>query len=132
MRIIKEFRFEASHQLPPEKEDIYGVCSRLHGHSYRIRVAVQGKMNEDSWIMNLRELSNIVKAEIIDICDHQFLNEIYPEDITTAENLGLIWARKVQAVLVNKHPGINLHTLEVWETAKCGAIIELSDIQSEE
>lgn len=130
MKIMKEFQFEAAHQLPAEKECTYGICSRLHGHSYQIRVCIQGVINSDGWIMDFKELSQIVKQHVIDVCDHQFLNEIYPGEITTAENLGMIWARKIRDVLLSGYSGITLHSLEVWETAKCCAIVEESDIAS--
>ena len=129
MHISKEFNFEAAHQLPPDKECTYGICSRLHGHSYRIRVAVQGLMNADKWIIDFKKLSDIVRREVIDVVDHQFLNEIYPGEVTTAENLGLIWAKKIQQALEQQHPGVDVHSLEVWETQKCCAVIEAQDIK---
>lgn len=132
MRILKEFTFEAAHQLPADKECTYGVCSRLHGHSYNIRVAVQGVMNADKWIMDFKELSAVVKRLIVDVCDHRFLNDLYPNEVTTAENLGLIWSKQLHNELATSYPGVDFHSMEVWETAKCCAVIEASDIANEQ
>ena len=40
MEIFKEFTFEAAHDLPNTPEG--HKCRRLHGHSFRIRLAVEG------------------------------------------------------------------------------------------
>lgn len=91
-KIEKEFRFEAAHQLPNHK----GKCSNLHGHSYRLKVMVKGVIQEcnpenplssDGMVMDFYDLSNIVKSRIIEVCDHKFLNEVFPGMVTTAENL---------------------------------------------
>lgn len=44
MKIGREFRFEASHRLGDHPE--YGKCRSLHGHSYRLVIVVEGKVNE--------------------------------------------------------------------------------------
>ena len=42
MRIYKDFRFEAAHYLPG---DTASVNSRIHGHSFRARVTIDGRIN---------------------------------------------------------------------------------------
>ncbi|HEY3256645.1 MAG TPA: 6-carboxytetrahydropterin synthase, partial [Polyangiaceae bacterium] len=40
VRLIKELRFEAAHRLPRVPEG--HKCARLHGHSFKIELAVEG------------------------------------------------------------------------------------------
>ena len=91
IRITKEFRFEMAHALLGYD----GLCSNIHGHSYRLSVTLKGKVIDDDsnpkngMVMDFGELKNIVKKEIIDIFDHSLvLNETTPgRDNITAHPL---------------------------------------------
>src|SRR3990167_725882 len=130
MRISKEFRFEAAHQLPADKECTYGVCERLHGHSYRIVIEVEGAVNQFGWILNFKDVGAIVNSIIIEPCDHRFLNDLFPNMPTTAENMALIWGARIHRQLKEKFLGCKLSKIEVWETAKCAAIANTEDVES--
>lgn len=68
--ISKEFRFEASHILPQHP----GKCSRLHGHSWVLRVEVSGPINPlTGFVIDYTDLKDLVQLGIIDIVDHQHL-----------------------------------------------------------
>lgn len=43
-RIGKSFTFEAAHRL----QNHNGKCFNLHGHSYRVEIAITGEIQEDS------------------------------------------------------------------------------------
>jgi len=49
MKIFKEFVFEAAHKLPLVSKE--HKCSNLHGHSFRVRIYVDGPINEMGWVM---------------------------------------------------------------------------------
>ena len=69
MELMKEFRFEASHILPKHP----GKCSRLHGHSWVLRVFVDGEINhETGFVKDYAEISEIVKP-LVDNLDHKHL-----------------------------------------------------------
>ena len=51
MQIRKQFAFEAAHVLPYHT----GKCSRLHGHSYRLEVALEGGLHTSGDIRRLAE-----------------------------------------------------------------------------
>ena len=45
MKITQAFRFEAAHRLPRVKET--HPCHRLHGHSYRVELQLEGAVDPD-------------------------------------------------------------------------------------
>ena len=45
MKITQAFRFEAAHRLPRVKET--HPCYRLHGHSYRVELRLEGTVDAD-------------------------------------------------------------------------------------
>ena len=92
MEIFKEFRFEAAHRLP--NVPLGHKCSRLHGHSFLVRIYVTGTPAADSgWIMDFGEIGCAFKP-ILDQLDHHYLNDIEGLDNPTSENLARwIWLR---------------------------------------
>jgi 6-pyruvoyltetrahydropterin/6-carboxytetrahydropterin synthase len=92
MEIYKEFTLEAAHRLPNVPAG--HKCARLHGHSFRVTVAVTGPLGESSgWVMDFADLSAAVRP-LIDALDHRYLNEIDGLENPTSENLARwIWRR---------------------------------------
>ena len=97
--IVRKEHFNAAHKLynPKWNNDknmsVFGICSNenWHGHNYEIEVTVKGKINPESgMLVNLKDLSKIMKEEIIDKVDHKNLNLDVPfleGIITTTENV---------------------------------------------
>ena len=90
MEIYKEFGFESAHRLPNVPAD--HKCSRLHGHSYRVSVHVEGPARRrPGWVCDFAEISEActpVRAEL----DHRYLNEIRGLENPTSEVLARwIW-----------------------------------------
>ena len=116
MEIFKEFTFEAAHRLPnvPEKHK----CHRLHGHSFRVRIYVEGNLDPKlGWIMDFADIKKAVKP-VIDQLDHYYLNEIDGLENPTSEVLAKwIWARLEPAL-----PAIS--RVEVGETCTSGCVYE--------
>ena len=119
MQIRKQFAFEAAHVLPHHD----GKCSRLHGHSYRIDVGVEGPLQSDGpatgMIVDFDQLSRIVRANVIEALDHRYLNDII-ENPTSENIIVWIWRRLDPHV-----PG--LAELTLWETATACAILRRGD-----
>ena len=81
--VTKDFNFEAAHSLPhlpPEHK-----CSRLHGHSYRFRVEVDGYLDHRGFVIDYAEIAGAVRP-IVQQLDHRNLDELF-DFHTTAENL---------------------------------------------
>lgn len=92
MEIFKIFTLEAAHLLPNVPDG--HKCARLHGHSFRIELHVEGALGERSgWVMDFSELK-LAFQPLYDQLDHHYLNEIEGLDNPTSERLAVwIWDR---------------------------------------
>ncbi len=112
MEIFKEFTFEAAHRLPnlpPEHK-----CSRLHGHSFRVRVFVEGPVDERTgWVMDFGDIKALCKP-VIDELDHRYLNEIPGLENPTSERIALWLWNRIRPRLPR------LSAIEVRETCTAG------------
>lgn len=92
IELRKEFCFEAAHRLP-------GVpathkCARLHGHSFRVEVVLDGPVDPSSgWLVDFAQVDDAF-APLLDQLDHHCLNDIEGLANPTSEVLALwIWDR---------------------------------------
>jgi 6-pyruvoyltetrahydropterin/6-carboxytetrahydropterin synthase len=122
--LTRKAEFSASHYYynpeftPEENQRIFGKCSNPngHGHNYTLEVTVKGQVDPRSgFVVDLKELKDIMNHEVIDALDHRFLNKEVPEfskAIPTTENLAIsIWDR-----LKPKLNVAELHRVRVYET----------------
>ncbi len=119
MVIKKSFTFEAAHVLPHHP----GKCGRLHGHSYRLEVALAGPLQTAGpaagMVEDFEVVSRVVKAAVVSELDHRSLNEIVANP--TAELiLAWIWSR-----LAPELPTLN--ELVLWETPTACAVMRKDD-----
>jgi len=100
MRIYKEFLFEAAHFLPSAPPG--SPNARLHGHSFRARVSIEGAPAADTgYIFHFDELAKAM-AEAHYALDHRFLNEVEGLEAPTLERIAIwLWNR-----LQNRVPGL--------------------------
>ena len=56
MFVLKEFEFDAAHYLP----EYNGKCERLHGHTYKLVVKVEGTPDKEGMVIDFIRLKNIV------------------------------------------------------------------------
>lgn len=84
-RLERDYRFEAAHFLP--KVPAGHKCGKLHGHSYLIRVTIEGPIDpETGWLMDFAELDAVVRP-LIERLDHHTLNEVGGLENPTSELL---------------------------------------------
>lgn len=121
MEIFKEFTIEAAHKLPNVPAE--HKCGRLHGHSFRIQVHVEGPLDQRlGWIVDFADIKAAFRP-IEDRIDHRYLNEIEGLENPTSENIARwIW-RQLRPALPC------LSKLVVQETCTSGCIYcgELED-----
>ena len=110
MKTFKEFSFEAAHLLPDVPAD--HKCARLHGHSFTVKISVEGHVEEKSgWVMDFADISSAFKP-IRKELDHYYLNEIEGLENPTSEVMvEWIWKR-----LAPELPG--LCKLVLWENKR--------------
>ena len=92
MEIFREFTFEAAHRLPNVPDG--HKCGRLHGHSYRVGVHVEGRIGGTTgWVRDFSELSGAMKPLLAQL-DHYYLNDVEGLENPTSEVLAQwIWER---------------------------------------
>ena len=100
-----------------------GKCSRLHGHSYRLDVALEGDLQTDGPAAGMIEdfafVTRVVKEAVINELDHRSLNELLPNP--TAENIVVwIWSRLAPELS-------GLAELTLWETRKACVVLKQGD-----
>jgi 6-pyruvoyltetrahydropterin/6-carboxytetrahydropterin synthase len=123
--LTRKAEFAASHYYhnpelsPEENRRIFGKCNNPngHGHNYVVEVTVKGDVDPRSgFVVDLKELKDILNREVLEAMDHRFLNKEVPEfldRIPTTENIAIaIWQR-----LLPKMRKARLHQVRVYENA---------------
>ena len=121
--LTRKCEFSASHYYhnpdwPDERNrQVFGKCANLngHGHNYTLEVTVRGEIDPvTGFVVDLKELKDILNREVVDAMDHRHLNKEVPEfasKIPTTENIAIaIWQRLVEKLNVAK-----LHRVRLYE-----------------
>ena len=122
--MTRRAEFSASHYYhnpklsAEENRRIFGKCNNPHGHghNYTLEVTVKGQVDQRSgFVVDLKELKEIMNREVIEAVDHRFLNKEvaeFKDRIPTTENLAItIWGW-----LKPKLNVAALHRIRVYET----------------
>lgn len=126
MHLTRRERFNAAHRLYRSEWDdeknrhIFGKCSNpnWHGHNYELFVTVKGELNKElGMVMNLKDLSSIIKEYVIDKLDHKNINlevDFMKNKMVSTENLALaIWHELEKPI---REKGAELHCVKLVET----------------
>ncbi|NND05672.1 MAG: 6-carboxytetrahydropterin synthase [Saprospiraceae bacterium] len=124
--VVRKAHFNAAHRLSvpewsAEKNlEIFGVCTspNYHGHNYDIEVKVMGEVDPvTGMVINLKELSDIIKEHVEDRFDHKNLN-LDVDDFKvlnpTAENICVVIWQILRAQIHGKY---DLH-VRLFETPR--------------
>jgi 6-pyruvoyltetrahydropterin/6-carboxytetrahydropterin synthase len=113
MEIFKTFTFEAAHRLP--NVPLNHKCARLHGHSFRIDIYVDGPVGvQTGWVMDFAEIKDAFQP-IHDLLDHHYLNEIQGLENPTSENI----AQWVWEAILPRLPRLSKIVLHETCTSGC-------------
>lgn len=126
-RIGKTYSFDAAHQLPNHN----GKCVNPHGHTYTVRVEVEGEIvqiagiSDEGMVCDYGTLDRVWREELEPLLDHRDLNQSIGDDCwpTTAENIAWWCYRKLNAEL--SVIGVDVVAVEVSETPKTFARVEV-------
>jgi 6-pyruvoyltetrahydropterin/6-carboxytetrahydropterin synthase len=81
--VYRKEHFNAAHRLnnpawtAAENERVFGLCNNpnYHGHNYDLIVKVVGVPNPNTgYVLDMKELSAIIKKQVLDRFDHKNLN----------------------------------------------------------
>jgi 6-pyruvoyltetrahydropterin/6-carboxytetrahydropterin synthase len=121
--LTRKAEFSASHHYhnpefsAEENQRIFGKCNNPngHGHNYTLEVTVKGDVDPKSgFVVDLKQMKEIMNREVIDAMDHRYLNKEVPEfatQIPTSENIAIaIWKRLEPKLKIGK-----LHRVRVYE-----------------
>ena len=126
--ITRKESFSAAHKLSrPEWTDaknneVFGKCSNpnWHGHNYILWVTVKGEINpETGFVVNLSDVSEIIKSHILEKVDHKNLNsdvDFMVGKLSSTENLAIQFWNEIE-LPINKL-GCFLHSVKIQETEK--------------
>ncbi|MFM7359207.1 MAG: 6-pyruvoyl trahydropterin synthase family protein [Sediminibacterium sp.] len=100
--VFRKEHFNAAHRLfnplwsDEKNKAVFGLCSNehFHGHNYELIVKVTGPIDpETGYVIDLKKLSDIIKATILDRFDHKNLNldtKEFAQLNPTAENIAVV------------------------------------------
>ena len=128
--ISRKEHFNAAHKLfnpnwTKEKNDqVFGPCANenWHGHNFELIVTVKGNPDPDTgFVVDLKKLSRLIRAEVIEKVDHKNLNldvDFMAGKMASTEILAMeIW--KILAPLISKISSTaQLHCITLYETPR--------------
>lgn len=117
MRITvhRKAHFNAAHRLfrkdwsDEHNFEVFGKCSNphYHGHNYELIVSVTGEPDpETGFVMDLKDLKELILKEVEEPFDHKNLNIEVPEFsdlIPTAENIVVVIWNKLRDKIKEAH-----------------------------
>ncbi|HTE31531.1 MAG TPA: 6-carboxytetrahydropterin synthase [Chryseolinea sp.] len=130
IHISRKEHFNAAHKLynpqwTREKNvEVFGPCANenWHGHNFDLIVTIRGNPDPlTGFVVDLKKLSTLIRAEVIDKLDHKNLNldvDFMRDKLASCENLVVeIWK-----ILEYKLPEITghgvLHSIRLYETPR--------------
>jgi 6-pyruvoyltetrahydropterin/6-carboxytetrahydropterin synthase len=127
--IAKDFHWEMGHRLPFHE----GGCRNIHGHSYRMRVELAGRLDANGMIMDYFDMKALIEplvaridhsflcddndAEMLAFFDRNPLKHVVVPFLTTAENLAGWFLREI-ASLLEPYPNILSLSVRIHETER--------------
>lgn len=125
MRVFRWFSFDAAHSLPfvPEGHK----CGRVHGHTYRVRVIVDGPVGADGFVVDYSIVSRTFSLAVMAPLDHRNLNDTIhnPTAERIAEWIAFAFQREMASMRECWPEGVRLATVEVFETEDSGCVYEV-------
>jgi 6-pyruvoyltetrahydropterin/6-carboxytetrahydropterin synthase len=100
--VFRKEHFNAAHRLhnpawtDEQNARVYGKCNNpnYHGHNYDLIVKVVGEVDPDTgYVIDLKQLSDLIQAEVTDRFDHKNLNldtEEFRTLAPSAENIAVV------------------------------------------
>ncbi|TGE12086.1 6-pyruvoyl trahydropterin synthase family protein [Hymenobacter elongatus] len=127
--VSRQEHFNAAHKLynptwtAERNTEVFGPCSNAnwHGHNYDLIVTVKGQpAPETGFVIDLKQLSTLIREHIVDQVDHKNLNLDVPfmaGQLASTENLVVaFW--QILAREIPKISTAQLHCIKLYETPR--------------
>jgi 6-pyruvoyltetrahydropterin/6-carboxytetrahydropterin synthase len=128
--VSRKEHFNAAHKLynpnwsKEKNEEVFGPCanSNWHGHNFELIVTVKGMPHADTgFVIDLKQLSTLVKREIIDKVDHKNLNidvDFMFGKLASCETLIFEFWQILAPKIEEMAPNARLYKLTLYETPR--------------
>ena len=125
--ISRKEHFNAAHKLwnpdwsAEKNHEVFGKCANenWHGHNYELHVTVKGIIDsETGYVMDLKELRDIIRERVTDKLDHKNLNldvDFLQGQLSSTENLVIAIWKQLQPHIDSETK--KLHNIRLYETA---------------
>jgi 6-pyruvoyltetrahydropterin/6-carboxytetrahydropterin synthase len=106
--VFRKEHFNAAHRLnnpdwsAEKNKEIFGLCNNLnyHGHNYELIIQITGTINpETGYVIDMKDLSDLAKEEVLMKFDHKNFNLDVPEFKNlnpSAENIAIVIYHKLR------------------------------------
>ena len=128
--VSRHEHFNAAHKLAnpawtdARNAEVFGPCANAnwHGHNYELIVTVKGQPDpETGFVADLKQLSDLIRREVIQHVDHKNLNLDVPflaGQLASTENVIVAFWLILAPAIVAMAPGARLHALRLYETPR--------------
>jgi 6-pyruvoyltetrahydropterin/6-carboxytetrahydropterin synthase len=128
--VSRKEHFNAAHKLynpnwtEEKNTEVFGPCANAnwHGHNFELITTVKGLPDaETGFVVDLKQLSNLIRDKVIDKLDHKNLNvdvDFMLGKMASCEILVMeIW-KILQPEVAKITPNGKLHSLKLYETPR--------------
>ncbi|MFT6827746.1 MAG: 6-pyruvoyltetrahydropterin/6-carboxytetrahydropterin synthase [Roseivirga sp.] len=128
--VSRKEHFNAAHKLynpnwtEEKNTEVFGPCANAnwHGHNFELITTVKGMPDPDTgFVVDLKQLSNLIRDKVIDKLDHKNLNidvDFMLGKMASCEILVMeIW-KILEPEVSRITPNGKLHSLKLYETPR--------------
>lgn len=130
IHVCRKEHFNAAHKLwnsnwsEEKNKAVFGPCANVnwHGHNFELIVTVKGKPDpETGFVVDLKQLSVLIRREVIDKVDHKNLNvdvDFMAGKMASCENLVIEFWRILAPEVDKIVKSGGLYKLTLYETPR--------------
>jgi len=130
IHVCRKEHFNAAHKLwnpnwsEEKNKEVFGPCANVnwHGHNFELIVTVKGKPDpETGFVVDLKQLSLLIRREIIEKVDHKNLNvdvDFMTGKMASCENLVMEFWRILAPEVDKIVKSGGLYKLTLYETPR--------------
>ncbi len=130
MYVSRKEHFNAAHKLynpkwsKEQNTKVFGPCANdnWHGHNFDLITTVKGWPDKETgFVIDLKQLSTLIRKEIIDKVDHKNLNLDVPfmeGKLASCENLIIEFWNILEPLIPTIAHNAQLHSLKLYETPR--------------